>query len=462
MAKPKITLTDIFNMPSAVIYNPDNYKPVNSVSIDTRTMKKNAMYVAIKGEKYDGHKFVKEAVKKGASAVVISNKKKKEFSKLKIPYIAVDNTTKAYGYLANVWRHKLDARVIGLTGSNGKTSTKEMLATLLSAKYSVTKSVANNNNHIGVPLTLFSADKKTEFVVLEEGTNHFGEIEYIAKISEPDIAFITNIGDSHLEFLKNREGVLKEKAALLDAANANDGHVLINNDDPYLRKTKKNFKNVTTYGTKGKVDVKGRILKFNNLGYPVVQIKGKGKKIEAELPLLGDANFKNYLTAVVACISAGLTKKEILEGTKNLKPAPGRLEVINGENTMLIHDAYNSNPDSVTAAVDVLKRIRKYRRKILILGDMFELGKDKEKLHAGLKDVILKAKIDEVYMHGKLMKNLYNALPGGEIATLHFTLRESLRRFITQMDLNDAVILVKGSRGMKMELTVDVIKERMK
>ncbi|MDZ7765219.1 MAG: cyanophycin synthetase [Melioribacteraceae bacterium] len=144
-----------------------------------------------------------------------------------------------------------------------------------------------------------------------------------------------------------------------------------------------------------------------------------------------------------------------------MKPAPGRLEVTESNSTMLIDDSYNSNPGSVQAAVDVLKRIKKYKRKIMILGDMFELGDQKEKLHAGLRDVIMNSKIDEVYMHGKLMKNLYEALPGTKVATLHFTLRESLRRFVTQMDLNDAVILVKGSRGMKMETIVNVIKERL-
>lgn len=161
MKKITITLEDLFNLPTAVIYNPDDYKPVSSVSIDTRNLKKGSLFVAIKGKRTDGHKYVKDAIEYGASAVLISKRKEKEFRKLKVPYITVENTTKAYGHLANIWRNKLNAVVIGLTGSNGKTSTKEMLATLLSAKFSVTKSVANNNNHIGVPLTLFSANENS-------------------------------------------------------------------------------------------------------------------------------------------------------------------------------------------------------------------------------------------------------------------------------------------------------------
>ncbi len=458
----KITLEDIFNLANSVIYNPDRFKPVKNISIDSRTIKKGSLFVAIKGDKTDGHNYVKDAVNKGASAVIISKKREKDFSKLKIPVITVNNTTKAYGQLANTWRKKLDAKVIGLTGSNGKTTTKEMLATLLSAKYTVTKSVANNNNHIGVPLTIFSANEKTDVLILEEGTNHFGEIEYIAKISEPDIALITNIGDTHLEFLLDRDGVYKEKSALLNVANEVGGTILINNDDPYQRKNKRKFKNVTTYGFKGKVDLKGKIKSYSLLGYPEIEIVGKGKKINVMLPLLGEANVKNYLSAVAIAITLGLTKKEIVNATKKIQPVKGRLNPTLSESTMLIDDSYNSNPDSVKAAVDVISKVNKYKRKIMILGDMLELGKAKAKLHADLKESIIKGNIDEVYMHGKLMNNLYDALPSTKIATLHFTLRESLKRFVSLMDINDAVILVKGSRGMKMEEFVEIIKKRLK
>ena len=461
MKSIRITLEDLFNLPGAVIYNPDDYKPVKHVSIDSRTIKKDSLFVAIKGEKTNGHKFIEAAIKNGASAVMINKRRVKEFNKIKIPVVAVENSTKAYGQLANTWRHKLQAKVIGLTGSNGKTGTKEMIATLLSAKYSVTKTVANNNNHIGVPLTLFTANEKTEVLVLEEGTNHFGEIEYIAKISEPDIALITNIGDSHLEYLIDRDGVCKEKSALLNVTNEVGGTIIINNDDPYQRKIKKNYKKTVTYGFKGKVDVKGKTNGYNDFGFPKVEITGKGKNINVLLPLLGSASAKNYLSAVSVAMLIGLTKKEIVESTKNILPVKGRLNPVISEKTMLIDDTYNSNPDSVNAAVEVLGNIKKYKRRILILGDMLELGKHKEKLHAELKDSIMNGKVDEVYMHGKLMKKLYEALPSTKIATLHFTLRESLRRFTIVMDINNAVILVKGSRGMKMEEFVEVIKKRM-
>jgi UDP-N-acetylmuramoyl-tripeptide--D-alanyl-D-alanine ligase len=256
--------------------------------------------------------------------------------------------------------------------------------------------------------------------------------------------------------------VYKEKSALLNVTNENGGIVLINNDDPYQRKNKKKFKNVITYGFKGKVDIKATSVKTNKKGFPEVVIEGKGKKIKAVLPILGKSNVQNYLSAVSSAIAVGLTKKEIVEGTKKIVSVKGRLEPYVTDSTMLIDDTYNSNPDSVKAAVDVLKDVKNYKRKIMILGDMLELGKRKAKLHAELREPIMRGKIDEVYMHGKLMNNLYDALPSTKIATLHFSLRESLKRFVTLMDINDAVILVKGSRGMKMEEFSEIIKKRMK
>ena len=271
MGKIKITIEDLFNIPSAVIYNPDVYKPVSLVVIDSRKVKKGCMFFAIKGENFDGHDFIRDVIRRGAKAVVINEKKLKKFDFLEMPVITVADTTKAYGDLARMWRRKLHAKVISITGSNGKTTTKEMIATLLSEKYKVVKTEANNNNHIGVPLTIFSADEKCEALVLEQGTNHFGEIAYSANISEPDFAVITNIGESHVEFLKNREGVYKEKSALLTAAEEHGGKVLLNMDDPVIRKKSKSYKNKIRFGFKGKVDVKGKFLEFTDDGRTKIQ-----------------------------------------------------------------------------------------------------------------------------------------------------------------------------------------------
>ena len=199
MKKISVTLEDLFNLPTAKIYNPDSLKSLHSVSIDTRTIKKGSLFVAIKGEKYDGHAFVSQAINKGAGAVVINRNTLKKFDKVTIPIITVADTKKALGDLAQLWRMKLNAKVIALTGSNGKTTTKEIVVSLLGQKYRVVGTKDNNNNDIGVPLSIFQADTETEMLVLELGTNHFDEIAYTAEIAQPDLALITNIGESHLE-----------------------------------------------------------------------------------------------------------------------------------------------------------------------------------------------------------------------------------------------------------------------
>ncbi|MBU2494413.1 MAG: UDP-N-acetylmuramoyl-tripeptide--D-alanyl-D-alanine ligase [Bacteroidetes bacterium] len=451
MNKLGITLEDLFNLSTSVIYNPDVYNTSNNISIDSRTIKKNSIYVALKGEIFDGHSFVKEAVKKHANAVIINENKLNEFDSVNSTIVTVNNTLKAYGELATIRKNKLDAKVISITGSAGKTSTKEILSVLLSEKYKVHKTSANNNNHVGVPLTILSAPKSTEVLVLEHGTNHFNETEFTAGIAEPDIALITNIGDSHLEFFVNREGVYNEKSALLLAAQKNKGTVLINYDDPILKKNSGKFLNKVTYGFKGKVDIKGKILGLSAEGKSEIRIEYKNIKITVVIPLLGEANAKNYLAACSIALALGLTKKQILNASPKIKSIKGRLEIYNQKDKMIIDDTYNSSPDSMKNAVSVLNNISKYKRKILIAGDMFELGKQSKLLHESLSAELMKSKITDFYTIGKMMKHLSVKVSSKRINKKHFFTRESLAGFLTKQDFSKSVILVKGSRGMKME-----------
>ena len=210
----------------------------------------------IKGERFDGHDFIKMVVKRGAAAILIDKKNLKKIGNVNIPIITVEDTVKALGDVAKIWRSKLKTKIIGITGSAGKTTTKEMLATLLSEKFNVNKTFGNNNNHIGVPLTILSTNEKHDVLVAELGTNHFGEIAYTAAIASPDLALITNIGDSHLEFLKNRKGVFKEKSALLNETINRGGKIFINNDDKILRDFGKTLKKKVTFGLNKKSDYK--------------------------------------------------------------------------------------------------------------------------------------------------------------------------------------------------------------
>jgi len=460
MGKIKITLEDLFYLPGAEIFNPDAYKPLSLVEIDSRKAKKGSLFVAIKGDRYDGHDFISDALKKGASAVVIDSRKLKKFSFLEIPVITVPDTTKAYGEIANIWRKKLPAKVISITGSNGKTTVKEMVSVLLEEKYAVIKTEANNNNHVGVPLTILSANEKCEVLVLEQGTNHFGEIPYTAKIAQPDYSLITNIGDSHLEYLKSREGIFKEKSALFAETEKRDGFVFLNMDDPVIRQNSKQFSNKVTYGFSGAVDVKGKILGYKNDGRLEIQIAYKGKKLTTTLPVFGESNAKNFLAASAIALKSGLSLKQIVKGASGIQPVHGRLEVKKYKNAVLIDDTYNASPASVKSAVELVKKIKTYRSKLIVLGDIYELGKKSPKFHKDLSGLFSSDKNLTVLTTGPLMKNLHKELRKKKVRSIHFYLREALSLYLQYEEIDNSVILIKGSRGMKMEDFVNILEKR--
>ncbi|MCX6151656.1 MAG: UDP-N-acetylmuramoyl-tripeptide--D-alanyl-D-alanine ligase [Ignavibacteriales bacterium] len=450
MSNPKINIEDLFNLPSAVIYNPDRFNHSTSVSTDTRTIKKNSVYVALKGKKFDGHTFVNQAIEKGANAIIINKNKLKDFDKVEVTIITVKDTKKSYGDLARIWRSKLTGKIIGITGSNGKTSTKEMLAKIFEQNYSVCKTLANNNNQIGVPLTIFSANNNHDFIVLEMGTNHFGEIEFIAKIAKPDIALITNIGDSHLEYFKNQDGVAKEKLALFHETINAGGKVFVNTDDQSLKRKTKSLKNKITFGFNGSPDVKGKILGLTEDGRPKIQITFKSNKFEVALGVCGLPNAKNFLAATAIALFTGIPKTDIKKAASKLCAVDNRLNVIKKKNFILINDTYNANPESMKAAFEFMASLKTERR-IAVLGNMFELGERAIEAHQSLAVHLKRNKINEVYSIGNLMKHLDDELKKTKIISRHFRNRKSLEQFLTNRNYDNSIVLVKGSHGMKME-----------
>ena len=395
MSKTKFTLEDLFNLRGAVIYNPDDYKPTQFVSIDSRAMRKGAIFVAIKGKRFDGHNFVRDAIKNGAGAVIISSRKLKDFDDVEIPIVTVPNTIKAYGELANVKRNKINYLTIGITGSNGKTTTKDLTAILLSEKFKTAKTEANNNNHIGVPLTILSAKPSDEALALELGTNHFGEIEYIANIAEPDIALITNIGNAHSKYLKNKKGVLAEMRVLFDVAERRGGKILVNIDDALLRKLADKYRGAITFGFDESAEIKGEIIGRDKNGFPKLRaIYGK-RKLEVKIPLAGKANLLSAFNAIAIALVAGLSNKEIKNGAKKFEQTKGRFEIIRLKDFTIINDTYNASPESMKISIESLGEFDA-SKKIAVLGDMLELGEDAEKQHKTLAKVLRKAKIDEV------------------------------------------------------------------
>jgi len=447
----KITIDDLFELPNAAVYNSDSYKPVSAVSIDSRNIKKDSLFIAVKGEKFDGHNFICDAIDAGASAIIIDENKADKFKGLDIPVVTVKNTTTALGDLAKVWRSKLNTKIIAITGSAGKTTTKEMLASILSEKYKVNKTTANNNNHIGVPLTLFSTTNDYDILILELGTNHFGEIAYTANIAQPDYAIITNIGNSHLEYFKNKKGVLNEKIALFETTAARNGIVFINNDDTLISKTMLDYPKRVTFGFESVSDVKGAVEEYNEEGKPVIEINYRDVKIQHLFNLYGEQSAKNFLAASAIALKLGLNKKEITTGISKFKSIDKRLNVRTFKKFMLIDDSYNANPDSMRFALELMQKIKAFKNKAVVLGDMFELGDDGVKLHSELGRIIKRNKIDLVLTTGELMKNLDAELKKLEVESIHFDDRKELAKYLEAFKFAGFAMLVKGSRGMHME-----------
>lgn len=460
MKKIHLNIESIFNIPTAVIYNPDMFKSIYHVSIDSRSIKKNTLFIAIKGERFDGHDFIDEVVKKGATAVLINKKSFKKIKDFDIPVITVKDTTVALGEVAKLWRSKLKTKIIGITGSAGKTTTKEILATLLSEKFKVNKTVANYNNHIGVPLTVLSTNEKHNVLVAELGTNHFGEIKYTASIASPDLALITNIGDSHLEYLKNPKGVFAEKSALLKETIKHGGKVFINNDDKILKEFGKTVKKKITFSLNEKADYKASIKSYDKLARPQIEIKSKKSVFTTSLPISGEKNVLNFAAAFAVASEIGLSNSQIQKAVKKIKSYNKRLEIKNHKNFTLINDTYNANPDSMKSSLEILNKIELKKKKIAVLGDMFELGSESKVKHLDLGAFINNTKVDEVYSIGKMMKLMNHKLNGKTKIHQHFGERESLKNFLKLLDINNSAVLVKGSRGMKMEEFVSVLETR--
>ena len=462
MKKLCLTIEDFFRLKDSVLYDHEKIKSVTKVSIDSRNVPKGSLFVAIKGDKFDGHNFVREAVSKGASIVLINSDKLSSIGNIDIPIITVKNTTLALGELAAFWRKKLKTKIIGITGSSGKTTTKEILFTLLSGKYKVNKTSGNYNNHIGVPLTLFSTKNRHDYLVIEHGTNHFGEIKYTAEIAKPDFAMITNIGNSHLEFLKNRKGVYKEKSTLFDETIANNGVLFINNDDALMVSANKKYKKRISFGIEKKSDVRGKISGYTSDGQPIVSINYNGMRSVFEVPLYGEQSARNFLAAAAISFKLGLRSEEIKRRLGKIRAVDKRLIVQRVNDFILINDTYNANPDSMKMSLQLLSQIKRYKNHVAILGDMFELGKESKSLHEKLANVIIKNKIDSVYTIGKFMKHLHIKLKSKSIETLHFNNRASLNNYLTQKSFTNSIVLVKGSRGMKMEEFVETLKSNNK
>lgn len=431
-------------------------RPAAGVSIDSRTLQAGEIYFALRGEHHDGHDFVQEVLQKGAAAAVAEkawwSKQQDDFKEAAI--FLVDDTLLALQELSHYYRLKFSLPVLGLTGTNGKTTTKEMIAAVLSELGSVCKTEGNLNNHIGVPLTIFGLEKKHRAAVVEMGTNHFGEIARLCEMAEPQFGLITNIGRGHLEFLGDLEGVARAKTELFNSLPA-DGAAFVNLDDPLIVKHTANQKNKITYGFTNEARFQAQRLAPDDFGFPRMQVEGE----IFTLNLLGDHNLSNALAAAAVGLEFGVNLKKIKLALENVTLPGKRLEVTRRNNVLIINDSYNANPDSTLAALAILRDVKTSGKRIFVFGDMLELGEAAAKEHARIGQELQNYKVDVLLAYGPLTAETARAAKTSRrpIAAQHFSEKDDLIAEIkNQLAAGDA-LLIKGSRGMKMEDALEAL-----
>ncbi len=415
------------------------------ISTDTRTLSPGNLYIAIQGEQFDGHQFLSEATANGAAAALVNRQ-----IDCSLPQLVVPDTILAFGSLTARWRDQFNIPVIGVTGSNGKTTLKNMIATILRAACEnpqhVLATEGNLNNNIGLPLNLARFNKEHRYAVLEMGMNHFGEIAYLTQLAKPTVAIINNAAEAHLEGLNDVAGVAKAKGEIFLGLAA-DGIAILNRDDAFFSywQTLIGNRRFFTFGLDHPADVTADIKANNQL-----TLQTPKGTINVALPLLGRHNAMNALAATAATLAVGIPLSAIQTGLENIKPAPGRMNqhtLTNG--ATLIDDTYNANPFSLQAAINTLADTSGI--KILVLGDMKELGPDTKDFHFLSGEKARAAGIDYLFTYGNLSAAATENFGNN---AFHFSDQEKLIQALTPYLKKDVTVLVKGSRSMRMEKIV--------
>ena len=414
------------------------FKESSSVYTDTRLINKGSIFFALKGENFDGNKFAEEAIKSGASYAVIDDQS------LNNPkFIKVKNVLKSLQDLSKFHRSKLlKTKIIALTGSNGKTTTKELISEVLKKKYKIISTIGNLNNHIGVPLTLLRIKQNTEIAIVEMGANHLNEIKLLTDLINPDFGLITNFGKAHLEGFGSIEGVIKGKSELYDFLIKNDKKAFINNDD-YIQN--QFIGNKISFSKEDKSNYIFKEVKDTNyagLNYNDFIVDSK---------LTGNYNYHNIAFATSVGLYFNISIEKIKEAISNYIPSNNRSQIIKKNNKLIILDAYNANPTSMISAINSL--IVKQGKKSVILGDMFELGNQSEKEHHDLIDFCVKNNFENIFLIGN---EFFKQKDKFEIPFFYKT-KDELNKHIKKFPITSKYILIKGSRVMRMENLINFI-----
>ena len=406
------------------------YTQSYKVSTDTRSIESGSIFFALKGDNFNGNKFVEKAIETGAAIAVIDEK---EFY-IKGKTFLTDNVLNFLQKFANYHRKQLKATFIGITGTNGKTTTKELVHQVLSKKYNVLATKGNFNNHIGVPLTLLSIKPEHDMAIIEMGANHRGEIADLCKIAMPEYGYVTNFGKAHLEGFGSFEGIIKTKSELFQYILSTNGTVFVNDEDPIqIERTANNRKSFLS----DKIFFEG--------ANPFVAVNNNGLMIKTKL--IGNYNFTNIKAAISIGEFFGVSSLKIKDALEEYQPTNNRSQIINKDSNTIILDAYNANPTSMRAAISNLEEMDA-DYKVAILGDMFELSEDE---HLSLAKELEKSAIDEIYLIGKeFSKTKFEKLK-------YYNSTDDLIKSNIVSSFENTTILIKGSRGMALEKLIDLL-----
>ena len=421
------------------------FQKTKGVVTDTRLSVKNCFYIALKGINFDGNNFAKEAIEKGAFYALVN---KKSIVKDNDRFIYVDDTLQTLQKLAIYHRSIIDTKIIAITGSNGKTTTKELLSEILSKEFKIFATKGNLNNHIGVPLSLLSINRECEYAIIELGANHLGEINHLCKIAKPDFGLITNFGYAHIEGFGSFEGVVKGKSELYNYLIEKKGRLFINLDDAIQKKWLK-YRPISTYGQTSKADFK--IEKINNKG------KGTTIKIEnliIESQLFGDYNFSNIGASVAISRFLRVSNQKIKKALELYKPINKRSQVINKKNNKILLDAYNANPSSMIASINSFLK-NNPKNSIAVLGDMLELGSYEKEGHVKIIKLLESSPFEEIFFVGKLFFK-FSKESNSFKKTIHF-FKEKIEAYsyLKKRKFENKNILIKGSRKLQLEDTIN-------
>lgn len=438
----------------------DKYKDIiiKGISTDTRSIEKGNLFIPLIGENFNGHHFIEAAIEKGASAALWNNNQ--GVPDIDFPFIIVEDTLKAMQSLAQSYLQEVSPKVIGITGSNGKTSTKDILASLLKTQYKTHKTRANLNNGIGVPITILAMDNDTEMLVLEMGMDNFGQIELLTNIAPPDAAVITNIGTAHLEGLITAENIAKAKLEILKGLKK-DKLFLYYGDDPVLKSQVKmvdSLHEIKSFGMRDSNDFQPEIISITKSGNSF-RLK-KPSSEELFLPMLGEHQVLNATAAIAIAKYFGISHENIKKGLLAVEKTGMRNELVKANGFTILDDSYKSNPESVRAALSTLYSIKGYSEKIAILGDMLGLGNEEIQMHREIGREINENNIDYLFTIGEFGKYIFETAKANfsDNKVFHFDNKDLLVKKVKEIVKKDSLVLVKASRPLAMEEVVEGLK----